>query len=524
MATPAQYKVYIDWNADGDFADAREDVTSRILDGHTPLTMQYGRDQNRALSPIAPGEAHFALDNTSRDYSPENTSSPLNGLVVPGREVQVTAVLAGTTYTLLRAQLDDFKLNPDALERWVDVDCIDALGSLRGVKVTTGVYQALRPGEAIALLLDAVGWPAARRDLDIGATVMPYWWLDGDDAFDALMDLVYSEGPPALVTVDPTGKLVFRGRHHRLQNTASTAVQSTWRSSGTPPCISPPAVYNHGWKEIINSVVFQLPRRAQSGALTDVWTSQGQVSIASGETVPIVAQASDPFVAAVTPVQTTAFDDDGNPNGDYTLVSGTVVVTLARTSGLSTTIFIKAVSGPAIISDLSLRAKSIGTVSTVQVSAEDAASIAKYGRRSLPDERSPKWASPGDAQAITQIILGQRGERLPTINVTIQAGDATELTQQLNRDLSDRVHLVEPHTGLDSDCFIEQIAHSITEGGLDHSTSFGLEKIPAQILGAFVLGTSLLGTGKLGRRGFTDPSTMFVLGTQGVLGTNVLVP
>jgi hypothetical protein len=525
----ATYAVAVDWNDSGSFTDVGDDVTTRVLDGRTPVTFRYGRDTDRALSPIAPGEAHFALNNQSRAYSPENAASPLYGNVVPARPVQVSATLSGVTTVLFRGQLDDFTVNPAISDRYISVDCIDPLGILRGAAVSTGLYRGLRPGEAIHILLDAVGWPATARDIDTGATVMPYWWLDNDDAFDALMDLVYSEGPPALATVDTAGNLVFRDRHHRLRLSQSTTVQSTWRSSGVEPQVSPPADYNHGWKEIVNSVSFQLPQLAGAGVPSVVWqtSEQGLISITSGATVPIVAQATDPFFDAITPVQTTAFDADGNPNGDYTLVSGTVTVTLGRTSGLSTTIFVKAgVGGSAVISDLRLRATTVATVNTVQLQADDQASIAKYGRRTLTEDRSPKWASSGDAAAIATIILGQRAERLPTISVTMVSANATRLAQQLNRDLSDRVHLVEDHTGLDADCYIEQIAHEISDGGTNHRTTFGLEKIPAQITGAFVLGTSLLGTGKLGRRGFTELTSVFTLGsaTNGVLGSDVLVP
>jgi hypothetical protein len=50
-----------------------DDVTDRILDGRTPLTITYGRDQNRALSPIRVGEASFELDNADRVLSPAGT-------------------------------------------------------------------------------------------------------------------------------------------------------------------------------------------------------------------------------------------------------------------------------------------------------------------------------------------------------------------------------------------------------------------------------------------------------------------
>jgi hypothetical protein len=510
------YSVYVDWNNDGDFADPREDVSSRVLDSVSSLTIRYGRDQARALSPISPGESSFVLNNISKDYSPENTASPLTGLVVPAREVKVTGTVGASTTTMLRAQLDDFKVHPDLGERYVEVDCIDPLGTLRDIQVSTGVYRGLRPGEAINILLDAVGWSSTLRDIDVGATVMPYWWLDGDDADQALLDLVNSEGPPALVTVDTSGQIVFRGRHHRLQDTASTTVQSTWRSRGSvEPLVSSPADYNAGFKDIINSVAFEMPALQPHSDIDVVYSSQGTQTIASGDTLVVIAQGTAPFIDAVVPVAGT----------DFTVVAGSVTVTLDRTSGASTTIRIVA-TGLSVIQDLQLRARSIDTISTVRVSSEDGGSIGTYGRRSLPSGREPKWASLGDVGAICSIILGQRADRLPTITVSMKAANSTRLTQQLTRNLSDRVHIIEGQTCLDTDCFIEQIAHTISQGGADHTTTFGLEKAATQVANVFVLGTSVLGTGVLGRRGLANPANMFVLGsvTNGVLGTNVLVP
>jgi hypothetical protein len=520
----ATYKVYIDFTGGGNFVEAHEDVTQRVLDARQAVQMNYGRDQARSLSPIKAGTAQLALNNRDRYLSPENTSSPLYGNVQPGRRVKITATVASVETTLYFGYLDDFDLDPDYDHRYVSADCLDSLGRLSGQRVSTAVYQGLRPGEAIGILLDAIGWPADRRDLDVGTTIMPFWWLDEDDAYEALMELVRSEGPPALATVDSSDRMVFRGRHHRLQRAASLTSQATWYSEDVEPMFSPPAQYNHGWKEIINSVVFQLPQRA-IGAVETVWQSEGQIWVAAGDTLPVTARATDPFVSAVTPVQTTDTDADGNPNGDYTLVSGTVTMSLSRTSGQSATIYITAAS-TAVIQDLKLRAAPVSTVNTTLVRVEDEGSITKFGRRSLPEDDAPIWGTRADAYGITQIILGQRAERLPTISVSMISANATRLAQQLNRNLSDRIHAIETHLGLDADCFIEQIDHEISEGGRRHRTTFGLEKIPTQLADVFILGSAtsgVLGTDRLGRRGFTDPSMMFVLGTS-LLGSGVLSP
>jgi hypothetical protein len=88
----ATYKLLIDWNGNGNFADSADDVTARVLDQRTAVTVRYGRDQARQLSPTSPGELNFELNNISRDYSPENASSPLAGFVAPARRAAAGTV------------------------------------------------------------------------------------------------------------------------------------------------------------------------------------------------------------------------------------------------------------------------------------------------------------------------------------------------------------------------------------------------------------------------------------------------
>jgi hypothetical protein len=501
---PATYRLYVDW-LDNGFADVADDVTSRTLDQRQPPTVKYGRDQARQFSPTSPGEAAFQLDNRSRDYSPENTASPIAGFVAPGRRVKLEATNAGVTTVVYTGYLDDLDIRPGLNERSMPAGCIDALGRMRGVQVSTPLYQAVKTGEAVGYLLDAIGWPADARDLDAGASVLPYWWAEGD-AFDALMQLVDSEGPAALVTVDGQGRIVFRDRHHRLTRTQSLTAQSTWRSSGIEPVVSDPVTYNHGWKEIVNAVSAEVQLRTIAVNASQVWSSQGLITVPAGTPVTVTAQASSPFIGALTPVVDT----------DYTVASGAVTVGISRTSGQSTVITLTSAGG-AVVQDLSLRAQPL-TSTTVTVAVEDAPSIARYGRKSLADGRLPTWTNPYDTLAILQLIVGRRAERLPTITVTMRgAGSPLRLAECLGRNLSDRVHLTESLTGLDSDCFVEQITHTIGQGGREHVTTFGLEKIPPVVSTPFTFDVAGLGfdDGRFAADGVDNPATMFRFDTAG---------
>ena len=492
---PADYTVAIDWSGNGDFNGVGENVTARVLDRGSGLTAQYGRDQARALSPLSPGEARLELNNDSRDYSPDYAASPLAGLVRPGRPVKITATLNAVDYGLFRGHLDDFDILPDINARSVSASCLDALAKLKGVNISTGLYDARRSGEIVALILDAVGWPTDARDLDLGATLVPWWWVENQDAYEALMAIVDSEGPAALVSVDIDRTFIFRDRHHRLTRTASTTVQATFRDAGAEPLLSPPMTYDHGWRDIVNTVAFSVPDRALAAAESTVWEMEGQRTITDGETLAVTAVATSPFRSAITPEAGT----------DFTLLSGVVTVSLSRTSGQSTTIYFTATGGPATIADLQLRAYSLETRGTVVVSAEDTASIAEHGRRSMPSSRDPVWANQYDAQAIADLIIGQRANRLPIVTATLVGGNDIRLLHQLSRDLSDRVRIVETQTGLDDEFYIERIEHAVTD--LRHVTRFGCEKVATQVDNALRFDVAGRGfnDGAFGAIGLDDP-------------------
>jgi hypothetical protein len=76
------------------------------------------------------------------------------------------------------------------------------------------------------------------------------------------------------------------------------------------------------------------------------------------------------------------------------------------------------------------------------------------------------------------------------------------LTQQLARDLSDRVHITDTELGLSADFFIEQISHATSGHGRVLTTTFGCEKAdatsPANLFTFGAATNGKFGTGKFG--------------------------
>lgn len=235
------YTVAVDWAGDGTFDGPYDDVTADVL-ARGPVTFQYGRDQDRQIAPPTVGSMTMTLCNADRIYSPENPDSPIVDDLRPAAAVKVETVLDDVLYPLFRARVDEFEVHPDRGNRSADITALSLLSLLQGVRISTELYAAQRTGTLVGIILDTIGWTGP-RDLDLGASFVPWWWLEETDAFSALTDLLQSEGPPSIAYVSPDGTFIFRDRHHRLLRAASLTPQATFSADAAGEC-SP--VYGYG--------------------------------------------------------------------------------------------------------------------------------------------------------------------------------------------------------------------------------------------------------------------------------------
>ena len=84
----AKWLIHVDWNSDGDFSDANEDVTSDVLG----VTLEHFRDLSSEHMEAA--RLELQLKNDDHKYSPPNGGSPLSGNLKPGRTVWVRGRLS----------------------------------------------------------------------------------------------------------------------------------------------------------------------------------------------------------------------------------------------------------------------------------------------------------------------------------------------------------------------------------------------------------------------------------------------
>lgn len=525
-ATTTGQHVYID---DVVINRTDEDVWSDLRWG-TTTGVEVGRDQSRELSPFKVGRLSTTLDNSPPvtgcadgvvgtalgPYWPRNQLSPLYGEITPTRPVKFDVELDGETYTLYRGYSDEYSPQPDRLASTVQITANDVLGIIEKKRVSTGLHQGITTGQAVSVVLDTIGWPTRQRVIDPGLGVLPFFWAESDNALSVLLDLVNSEGPPALLYVDSIGRIVFKDRSHRLVSPRSIASQMTITDNEMSPRYSLPMSYDYGWRDIINDATYTVDIRAIGVAGTQIWTSDETTYVVL-TTTDVSVSTSDPFLNAITPVAGT----------DYTVISGAVSIALvnaygnSRTSGSTVTIRITATSAPASITNLRLRAQPVTVTHTVQRTLRDIASSDIHGVKT--DTVSRPWLSSWDAVDVIANVITHHSRPLEQITLRLLGYDTTTLHRQLGTRLSDRLRVTDSITGLNDLFYVEQINHSVDNNDQDrHSTVFGLERIPDVSLGeCFILDNSILdndvlcggftGFGGLDAGSSEDSESIFVL-------------
>jgi hypothetical protein len=211
-----------------------------------------------------------------------------------------------------------------------------------------------------------------------------------------------------------------------------------------------PFGYSHGWRDIVNTVNFDIDERHPQSAFAVVWESNDTTVLTIGQAVQIQAKASDPFRDA----QDLAVGSDIVFSG-----AGTVATTLSRRSGQSTTITITAIGGTITITHLQVRARPVPVARTVKVAATDSVSVQQHGQRSNPGDAP--WAGANDAAAIAGLLLAHYAQRRPTVSLRLVSSDHEHLLQILTRTISDMITIGHAELGLDADFHIESLQHTI---------------------------------------------------------------
>jgi hypothetical protein len=150
------------------FADDFSALFSDVSEDVKQISIRRGRDGN--LTDFQAGEATVTLHDPDSRYSPLNPDSDLHPYVTPGRPIIIEALLNGERYGMFRGFVRSIEHDPEKTARETRLTCQDLFLYLERAKPEI-VYQAppITTGEAIAVVLDAIGWQDDRlRQLGFG--------------------------------------------------------------------------------------------------------------------------------------------------------------------------------------------------------------------------------------------------------------------------------------------------------------------------------------------------------------------
>lgn len=508
------YTIAVDWANNGDFQGTYDDVTADTL-GEPGLSVERGRDQQRASGDVMVPAASWTLNNEAGTYNPQR--GPLSSEMLPGRPVSITAGFGDPTLMqdvdvvmedagtfmdgvanvgLLTGTLDDISITPTLGNRTVQLRALGSLLKLRGLVVSTALYSGISTGTAMTYLLQAAGLSSGEYVIDPYAVssgrTLSWWWVDNRDAYDAAVELLETEGPPAALYEDGFGRVVFESRLYRTFTTRSSTSQGTFRDVALQGGLYYQSIaYEPGLRDIVNDVALTLDVRTAAASRTDVWTYGATLTLDGNGAGSVLARPNDPFTDALVPVVTT----------DFTLSTGTVSVALSRTSGGSTLISFTGGSANATVSSLKLRAKTVPVTSSVvlrnQVTSAVTDSQTAFGVRSSSPS-AVRTLSLTEGQSLVDAITAYYGELRPAVTIEFANADNAHAVQQLVREVSDRIHVINASLGIDDDYSVEQITHEVRTAGL-HTVRLGLEKAPlATNVGRWLSDGSASGTSDWG--------------------------
>jgi hypothetical protein len=376
---------------------------------------------------------------------------------------------APSAATLWAGNVDDIQQEPFIRGGGrVRVPGLGRLAKLKGIPVWIDVQENITTSAALALLFAEAGLAAGDYTiLDTGKTTLTAWWCAGDDAFDMLRQLLAAEGPGAAIYEQADGRIAFHSRHYRRLTARSNTSQVTFGNASTEPKHSLPFTYQPNLKDIVNSASLDAStlRFATTATLLAAWVFESPVFFTP-------SQARD-FTFVL-----------GSPATDFNIdaVDADIAYSEGFSAGYGPTVTVTVTSASAEIGSIAgieLYGKKLEPGTTrIEQTVDASASRAKYGLRGLPGGFSPwPYLTENAATDLVNSVVIAYQEPRATVGVTIANANTTRLTQQLTREISDRVTVVESQTGLNAAMYIERIRHEVREGGRFHRTTFGCEKV-----------------------------------------------
>jgi len=501
----ATYKLQVDWANDGSWTGTGETIDMGRV---RSIACSFGRDRASQLTgKCKAGTFQAVLDNRSGDYTPFNSSSPIYGLILPGRPVRLLGTSAGQDdQPIWQGFLT--RITPQVFLGGDATAIIQATGPLGQVnldQIEVPMVASQRTDQVVDDILDAAGWGAGSgyRTLDAGKTTITRYWKAATYTVPALQEVEATEG--GFIREGKDGKIVFDNRHHRLSGAGLTSQATYSDASGAA------RVYSGLIQEPVLPHIFNIfSTSVQSYSIASVavlWTlsesGASSPSISPGVARTWIAryptESSANNARGVNAWTTTAATADMLANsaadGSGTNMTTDIGISVSKSSETMEITLTNNGSAPAYITKLQARGTAVTADDPASIKQEDATSQTAYGKRTWP-ARTKYIPDTDEALDWADFNLSIYKDPAAVLRMTYLANrDQNALDEMLDRDISDRVTVVAENTAdlaINRDFFIEAVKHQIS-ADRTHRVTYLLSDA-VQFSDFWVLNTSALGT------------------------------
>jgi len=489
------YRLLVDWDNDGNFTGAYDDLIGDTLH----VQFRRGRDYASQLTGNSTaGTLKATLKNVDGKYSPSNVNSVLYGKIKPAHKVAFTLNSGSYPYTfpiqfdetpMWTGRLTNIRPSPASTRmNTAELEAEGPLGYINDFTPDTQMKINVRTSEAVEEILDKAGWSSTERDIKTGLTTMSRWWADSNKTLDALRIVEETENGFIKETID--GKIGFESRNTRLDSPYDTS-QATFSDDPSATNTYVNLAQDDPLANVINN--FQaLVRKYRVENNADVWdVGEDYIQLEPQQTITLIAtypnSSSDTRAISIDAwtdpeqgvdfIANTQSDGGGTNMSDFISVYGInktvtqMAFTLKNNSNI-TTVYLTTVK---------VRGDAVFRTDTTIMQAVDTDSQALYGDRKFTAD-TPFMPSMWEAQSWCNYQIQVYSNPIDVLTMSFNANisDANN-SQMTDRDISDRVTIVaqdDAALGIGADFFIEEIRHTVTEGGQMHMVQWKLS--PAQ--------------------------------------------
>lgn len=473
LPTPATTLLYWTFMVAWDGTYTGENEGTRMVD------FQLTRGRDVLVTPdgfehYRPGQVTAVFDNDDGRFDAWDTGGPLYPNVTPGKFVRclVKNGSVGTNYPLMRGIITDIQPFNRGSRRFTRIVVQDGLAWLAGQVVNIEKNEDFSFGANVKTILDACAidaaeWPYSTNN---NGNTIPFTWFSLKSALQAINELEDSELGTFRQRRD--GTFFWSSRTTGVATTTTVTEEEVLRDIIIP----------QPWEAIVNQAKMELNPLTTHNITDTLWLLEDvprTLTIGQEFTLEIsfrhptlnIPVAAD-NVEVFSQGGGSLYDFDDNPLGGGAFLSATV--TLSNTGETGTLYFRNDSGGTGYLLLLSVVGDAIYAQYQSVLSADDAASQALYGKKTMTI-RTP-WMQRADiCQDRVDDIVTALAAPIPTPTIGIENRPAL----QFNFDLFEHgIRLQLPAWGLDETYRIGQIEHqTLNENCQAVKTVYKLEPV-----------------------------------------------